>query len=866
MSWKTIGIIGAVLFSIIGGYIFTDWYRVLPEDSVAHFVGRDSCIQCHQNEADLFHGSHHDLAMDVANSQTVLANFDDQTLTSFGVETRFYRDGEKYMVRTEGPSGAMEDFEVKYVFGVTPLQQYMIEFDRPEGMAENEVARVQVLSICWDTEGEKWFQLQPPDVKEKIEPGDPLHWTGRTQCWNTSCADCHSTDLKKNFDLKTLTYHTTFSEIDVSCEACHGPGSQHVEMAKSNSIFWDRKKGYGLARLKGEQSTAQIETCAKCHSRRGGIREGFCGGRRYHDHYTSELLTEQTYHDDGQIKDEVYVYGSFLQSKMYHEGIRCTDCHDPHSTKVKFDTNQLCTSCHAHPAGKYDVPSHHRHQTGSTGAKCVECHMPATTYMHVDPRRDHSLRIPRPDLSVKHGTPNACTQCHIDATKLPEKERQLLEGKQYLDWLNLAKENNVVADELARLDQWSQESVSQWHTTENQTAHFGEAFAGIRKDGGDQSAYNKLKRMISDRKIPDIVRGTAALELTRNSDEVMKTVNRAFQGSAKELMSPALKQLQKETSVLAIQGFLQTIEYEIGSLLTATWKYQSLDGNAQPRIDYSKLVEPLRNYVTTLLQLHRHERLLVRIEAARVLLRIPVSVLDQILDSREMKTVKTVFDQLIESVKSNQERGSALLALGSIYQLKANVNNFERHTMDPLRVQESDQYFELARQAYRDAARVAPDESGARGNLAAMNDELIQRFQLEARRLQQSGDTDGLVRIAKGLRDLEETNTLLRKQELAVLGKEATRAYQSRVGAAVIDRYAMALYVDGQVNRCEEELRKAIELSPDDAMIVLHYALILEKQEKYPEALQYAEKLLILVPNDPSYKLKRDELAAKIKN
>ena len=157
----------------------------------------------------------------------------------------------------------IEDFEVKYVFGVEPLQQYMVEFDRPADMPKNEIARLQVLSICWDTKKKEWFQLQPPDVKEKIEPGDPLHWTGRTQCWNTSCADCHSTDLKKNFDLDSLTYHTTFSEIDVSCEACHGPGSHHVMMAESNSFFWDRKQGYGLAKLKGEDSTNQIETCAK---------------------------------------------------------------------------------------------------------------------------------------------------------------------------------------------------------------------------------------------------------------------------------------------------------------------------------------------------------------------------------------------------------------------------------------------------------------------------------------------------------------------------------------------------------------------------------------------------------------------------
>ncbi len=187
-------------------------------------------------------------------------------------------------------------------------------------------------------------------------------------------------------------YHTTFSEIDVSCEACHGPGSLHVELANSRSLFWDRNHGYGLAQLKGDDPEPQLQTCAPCHSRRGVLNADFRPGDHYTDHYALELLRPDTYHADGQIKDEVYVYGSFIQSKMYHKGIRCTDCHDPHSLQLKHPGNETCTSCHQHAAGKYDVPSHHHHTPGTPGAMCVNCHMPHTTYMAVDPRRDHSLR------------------------------------------------------------------------------------------------------------------------------------------------------------------------------------------------------------------------------------------------------------------------------------------------------------------------------------------------------------------------------------------------------------------------------------------------------------------------------------------
>ena len=396
-----------------GGLVLADWWICLPDDAQATFVGRQACIDCHREAYDAWQGSHHDLAMDVATPQTVLGDFNDVEFEQFGIRSRMFRRDGKYWVHTEGPDGAMTDFEIKWVFGVDPLQQYMVEFDRPADMPEHEIARVQVLRICWDTKRKEWFYLHPPDVRERLAPDDDLHWTGVAQRWNNMCADCHSTNLQKNYDVATNTYHTTFSEIDVSCETCHGPGSVHVELANAKSLFWDRKRGFGLARLKDSAETL-IQTCAPCHSRRSHVYPGFPPGGNYYDYYNNELLQRTTYHADGQILDEVYEYASFIQSKMYHKGIRCTDCHDPHKAKPKYTGNALCTSCHQHPAGKYDTPAHHFHQPDSTGAACVECHMPQTTYMEVHPRRDHSLRNPRPDLSVQLGTPNACTRCHLD--------------------------------------------------------------------------------------------------------------------------------------------------------------------------------------------------------------------------------------------------------------------------------------------------------------------------------------------------------------------------------------------------------------------------------------------------------------------
>ena len=508
-------VLGALGLSLlIAGGVAADWWIAKPLDTQAQFVGRDTCAECHQTQLEKWTGSDHDLAMDHANEQTVLADFDNATLEHYGVtSTMFRRDG-KYFVNTEGPDGEMRDFEVKFVFGFEPLQQYMVEFERAPDQPENETAKLQVLRVSWDTEKNEWFYLAPPDVDEKLAPNDPLHWTGVGQNWNHMCASCHSTGLEKNFDVATKTYHTTWSEIDVSCESCHGPGSTHVELAKANSLFWDRNLGYGLKQLKSDDSTIEIETCAPCHSRRRTVFPDDPPGQDYYDCFSNELLTPSTYYADGQILDEVYVYGSFLQSKMYHKGIRCSDCHDPHTTKLKLDGNAMCVSCHdAHPAGKYDTPNHHHHPQGSVGAQCVNCHMPETPYMKVDFRRDHSIRVPRPDLSVDLQTPNACTGCHLDEKNVDETKLDAL--PHYAAWMNAARAGDTeVQAELARADKWAADFCNQWYPDKyGKQDHFGYALS--KGWAGDPSSVNELYELARLRKHQSIVRASALMQLVQ---------------------------------------------------------------------------------------------------------------------------------------------------------------------------------------------------------------------------------------------------------------------------------------------------------------------------------------------------------------
>jgi len=512
--WVRVLLWAAVPLVLGGGLVLADWWICLPDDAQATYVGRESCIECHREQYDAWVGSHHDLAMDVATPETVLGDFNDVEFEQFGIRSRMFRRDGKYWAHTEGPDGKLADFEVKWVFGVDPLQQYMVEFDRPADMPQHEIARVQVLRICWDTQRKQWFYLHPPDVREQLAPGDDLHWTGVAQRWNNMCADCHSTNLQKNYDAATNTYHTTFSEIDVSCEACHGPASLHVQLAESKSLFWDRKRGYALPVL-NDSPERLIQSCAPCHSRRSHVYPGYLPGDNYYDYFNTELLQRTTYHADGQILDEVYEYASFIQSKMYHNGIRCLDCHDAHKAKPKHADNTLCTSCHQHPAGKYDTPSHHFHQPGSTGAACVECHMPQTTYMEVHARRDHSLRNPRPDLSVQLGLPNACTRCHLDKEKAGMQDRDDL--RQYLDWILAARNGDEkVKAVLAQLDQEMDKACQEWYGKQRQQERRFDKYFAATVDAarrGDPESEKGLLRVVGDGRLPAIVRASALLEL-----------------------------------------------------------------------------------------------------------------------------------------------------------------------------------------------------------------------------------------------------------------------------------------------------------------------------------------------------------------
>lgn len=374
-----------------------------PIKHEAAFVGSQACKSCHKESYDKWHGSHHQLSMALASKETVRGDFNNVSFEHRGIKSKLFMKDGKYYANTRGPDGKYTDFEIKYTFGITPLQQYMIEF--PDG-------KIQCLHIAWDDVKKQWYHLYPElDIDHK----EWLHWGRGGQNWNSMCADCHSTRLLKNYDPETDSYRTTFKEINVSCESCHGPGEDHIALVSGKT----EDQIADIVDLKvvmnaRDDSKKQVDQCARCHSRRRQITSTYKHDEKFLDQYVPSILFDNIYHPGGQIDDEVYVYGSFVQSKMYHKGVKCTSCHEPHTLKPKFTGNALCTQCHV--KDKFDTPKHHFHKEGTDAAKCVNCHMAGKHYMGIDFRRDHSFRIPRPDLSAKFGSPNACKNCHDDKT------------------------------------------------------------------------------------------------------------------------------------------------------------------------------------------------------------------------------------------------------------------------------------------------------------------------------------------------------------------------------------------------------------------------------------------------------------------
>ncbi len=912
---------GAVLLALGAVLLALDWWICMPEGKTAHYVGRQECARCHQQEDELWAGSDHDRAMAPATPETVRGDFDDRKFTylgfekipslakgdfqtvvghiqpalwamalreadqrlkdkvlgamaeqtaarvteemdklvtvrpcdiaqaqdeiahvvsdlgsagqitiDFGVTSRMFRRGEKFFIETDGPDGEMQTFQIKYTFGVRPLQQYLVELPR---------GRVQCLPLAWDTEKKRWFHLYPG---EQIPAGDMLHWTGPLQNWNYMCAECHSTNLEKKYDLKSNTYHTIWSEIDVSCETCHGPGSLHVELADSLGVFWDRRIGYGLPRLKDPNSRVEIENCAPCHTRRRVVYPQELEGKALRaeypllDYYTPQLLDGNLYYADGQILEEDYVYGSFIQSKMYENGVRCTDCHDPHSLRVKYmdpsapwgtmPDNRLCTGCHTkqHPAGKYDTPAHHHHPDSSKpGTRCVECHMPETTYMVVDPRRDHSLRNPRPDLTIDLGIPNACNVCHNDRSQ-------------------------------GETPEWAQQQVRNWYGQRKGPKHFAYAIAAGRQQKPE--GRRDLDVLTRRKDISPMVRASAIALLGRYPSEAGHAA--VFRG---------LEDPEALVRAVAVQGFeplhaadfrrlkqFRNIKKELRSieqLDDRSEQLQRLEALGMPREqlmriaatnDPLEIAPALRESYRRLAPMLGDPLRAVRTEAARVLSHFP----REAFTGKDRRAMDAALEEYITGLKSLRDQAGGHLRMAILHE----------------NLGEPDQ----AKQEYQTAIRLDPRFFQARTNLAMLcaaqgqRAEAVKHFReaiRSERRLLAELEQHALdaTELTLTLADTHYSLGLLlaeHKDRLEEATKELAEAVRlAPSNARMHYNYGVALQQLGKADQAEQLYRAAYKLAPGVPDYLSALVSLYTQQKRWGRALKCAEELVRRQPDDP---------------
>ncbi|MDI4237317.1 multiheme c-type cytochrome [Bradyrhizobium sp. Arg237L] len=762
----------ALLFAINGGVILPATFRSSEAAPAAVFVGSEACAGCHQAEAALWKESQHKHAMQHATVASVFGNFDDASFDYFGVHSRFFKKDNKFFVETDGPDGKLASFDVKYTFGIDPLQQYLIEF--PDG-------RLQALSIAWDSRpkdkgGQRWFHLYP---NEEIKHDDVLHWTKLNQNWNFMCAECHSTGVRKNYDAAEDRFRTTWTEISVGCEACHSKGSRHVDWAHSQRSWFgkDDDPRKGLAVLLNERdgitwhpdpktgnpqrsiapavTRREVETCGLCHARRGEFSEDWVPGQPLSDTHAVSLLAAGLYHADGQMLDEVYNYGPFKQSKMFAAGVTCSDCHEPHAAKLRAPGDGVCLQCHA--ADKYEVASHHRHEGVTLAVACASCHMPVSTYMVVDKRHDHSLRIPRPDLSVKLGTPNACNNCHGDKSA-----------------------------------QWAADAIERWHgPVRKGFQNYAEAFQASWTDRAD--AATLLAVVAASPTAPSIARASALSELHSR-------------------VSPA-------NIELARKGLADP------DPMVRVAALDMLDGLPGERI--WPLVSPL------LADPSRG----VRIRAVSILAAVP-TVAQPPADRAAFERATAEF---IAAQRLNADRPEARSTLGNFYARRGLAADAESE--------------------YKAALRLSPQYAPAAINLADLY-----------RQLGRDGDGESVLRTAitssredAGLHHALGLNLTREKRPNDALGEFRTASELEPDRSRYAYVYAVALHSSGRIGESIEVLKANLARHPDDRDSLSALVSFSRDSGNIGAALEYAERLSRLLPNDRELARLTDDLRARLK-
>lgn len=496
-AWIALGLAGLAVLAAVLLYF--------SSPSNESLAGSSSCRECHQQFYELWSTSHHGLAM-----QPYTTEFASQKLTTPQTPVRIGKNTYLPCIRAnEGwvleqkPYGQMRH-RIAHVMGGKNVYYFLTQLER---------GRLQTLPIAYDVRAKEWFDTAASGVRHfpGTESDAPLHWTDPAYTFNTSCYSCHVSQLAKNYDLSTDTYRTRWAEPGINCEACHGPGQEHVDIcrsAKVNQVLKDLR----IISTKSFSAEQTNSMCNSCHAKMSPVSTSFEPGDRYFDHFDLITLEHPDFYPDGRDLGENYTMTGWLMSPCVKTGqLDCTHCHTS-SGRYRFknanNPNAACLPCHKERAE--NVTEHTHHDLDSTGSKCISCHMPATEFARMI-RSDHSMRPPAPAATLKYKSPNACNICHKDKDA-----------------------------------KWADDYVRKWHEKDYQRPMLGQASLVYEARRGNWDQLEAIFKYIS----------------SQGRDEIIATtLLRLLSGYESKAKWPVIiKVLQEDTSPLVRAAAAQTLD------------------------------------------------------------------------------------------------------------------------------------------------------------------------------------------------------------------------------------------------------------------------------------------------------------------
>ena len=456
------------------------------------FVGSKTCRDCHADFYKVWSTSQHGLAMQPYTPKFASARLTPQQ-GAISIGKRGYRaeigPGAGYL-REKGPDGEHK-FPIVHVMGGKNVYYLLTPMAR---------GRLQVLPLAYDVHKKNWYDMAASGVRHFPDRRDEaLDWTDRMFAFNTTCFNCHVTELATNYDLATDTYHTTWAEPGISCESCHGPGTEHIRvMVEAGDMH--KVKDIKLMRTKDFTARQTNDMCTTCHAKLVPLSLSFRPGDRFFDHFDLITLDHADFYPDGRDLGENYTYTSWLMSPCAKSGkLDCNHCHTP-SGRMRFEgekSNQTCMPCHEKQVKQPEEHGHHK--AGTKGNECIACHMPMTRFAAMG-RSDHSMRPPTPATTLAFKSPNACNLCHAD------RDAAWADG-----WVRKWYKNDYQAEVLRQAELLDQARKQQWK-------RLPAMLAELQKTVGDEV----YKASLSEKTVGDEVYKASLVRLLHGCDDDSK--------------------------------------------------------------------------------------------------------------------------------------------------------------------------------------------------------------------------------------------------------------------------------------------------------------------------------------------------------